>query len=73
MNSSICNDKNDLPISLILTPSANNTAKPTKVQGTSYAILDSGARGNYLTDKAPTENKRAIHDQNGTEQNSRPE
>eukprot|EP00956_Cyclotella_meneghiniana_P022201 scaffold41617_cov75-Cyclotella_meneghiniana.AAC.6 len=34
-----------------------------KVQDTSYAILDSGASGNYLTEKAPTENKRAIHDQ----------
>ena len=63
MNSSMCNDKNNLPISLIPTPSANNTAQPTKVQGTSYAILDSGASGNYLTEKAPTENKRAIHDQ----------
>eukprot|EP00956_Cyclotella_meneghiniana_P031405 scaffold82313_cov39-Cyclotella_meneghiniana.AAC.2 len=59
----MCHDKTDLPISLIPTPSANITAQPTKVQGTSFAILDSGASRNYLTEKAPTENKRAIHDQ----------
>ena len=48
--------------SLIPTPSANLTSKPTKVDSNYYAILDSGASGNYLTETAPAEDKKPHKD-----------